>query len=188
MPSTTMRIFFQGRWVLGCPCTMASLSSFSRLCMSNIQRTDYHSPSYSRAPFNWCIFNDHKYRKHWIFFCSQPECKWDSVANANWQWVKQPAESQAAAWSKSLFLSHGGERSILGLCILWYRSPRACPYVTTLSDFPLLKCALLEATHYYVWRPELWSQTGEHPAPATRDSAHRSEWDNPKARKREDCF
>lgn len=38
MPSTTMRIFFQGRWVLGCPCTMASLSSFSRLCMSGIQR------------------------------------------------------------------------------------------------------------------------------------------------------
>lgn len=83
MPSTTMRIFFQGRWVLGCPCTIASLSSFSRLCMSVIQRKDLLSTDRFYSPtVTWefslinewvSIFNDQNALKHWeCFLSSQP--------------------------------------------------------------------------------------------------------------------
>lgn len=131
-----MRIFFQGRCVLGCPCTMASLSSFSRLCMSTIQRVN----TSHEATFEL------------------------SEATCHVKCVFYPVR-----WSRLKLIPV--ERCILA----------------SLIPFALCKCptvryggSLLEVTHCCVWRPGLWMQTGGHPAPVTRDSAHHSEWDNPK--------
>lgn len=136
-----MRIFFQGRCVLGCPCTMASLSSFSRLCMSTIQRVNTsHEDTFEL-----------------------------SEATCHVKCVFYPVR-----WSRLKLIPV--ERCILAFFFI---------------PFALCKCltvryggSLLEVTHCCVWRPGLWMQTGGHPAPVTRDSAHHSEWDNPKKRSR----